>query len=289
MKGIVLIAVGSRGYGFMAHNLALSIKKHTKLPVSLLCSSESISDLTNLDLFDELIMLKSADYTHQGRFSPAKIKTHIYKHLPYTHNLYLDVDGILVKDIEPLMNELISDGRYYITDVQGKGGHGDEIPYSIWAENKDIIDFFSIPKKNDIVAIQSSWAYIRKNKKSEAFFAQVEKSFEKGFPLEKLVNKWGAGLPDELLFSGIISKKGLDVSWPTHPVYFGNRGNTKEVNEVVNDHYVLSIYGNGTGTTLTSLRYWEFYDRLNAKNSREFKVPFFKSLYIKPYKHANKR
>lgn len=295
-NGIILIAIGSKGYAYMAANLAYSIKRFSpNVNVSLLCDSvhEKIEPEYK-DVFDQIIPVNESDCYTDARLDPAKLKIKLYDYLPYEGNLYLDVDALVIKDIEPLIDRLDKDGRFYITQKEGEGGHDDHIPYSIWTANHHLVEYFEVPQDHKIVSIQSSWAFIRKNNEADKFFTELLRLYDRGFPMDKLTIKWGGGYPDELFYSGLVSKLGLDVAFDEKVIYFGHRGNTLGRAEIEQQYYVLSMYGNANGNSMTTLRYWEMYDQLldkwmreqrKAKQSR--KEHIYKGQQLKQYKHAN--
>ena len=47
------------------------------------------------------------------------MKVNLYKYLPYDCNLYLDVDAIALKDIQPMIDELSQSGKDYISHCVG--------------------------------------------------------------------------------------------------------------------------------------------------------------------------
>lgn len=295
-NGIILIAIGSKGYAYMAANLAYSIKRFSpSVNISLLCDSvhEKIEPEYK-DVFDNLIAVNPSDCYTNGSLDPAKLKIKLYNYLPYEGNLYLDVDALVVKDIQPLIEALDKDGRFYITQKEGEGGHDDHIPYSIWTANHHLVDYFGVEKDKNIVSIQSSWAFIRKNKDADNFFKQLSEYYDKGFPMDKLTIKWGGGYPDELFYSGLVSNLGLDVAFDQKVIYFGHRGNTLNRSEIEKEYYILSMYGNANGNSMTILRYWELYDQLldkwmreERKSGKSRKEHIYKGQQLKQYKHAN--
>ena len=71
--------------------------------------------------------------------------------------------------------------------------------------------------------------------------------------------RWGKALPDELIFGGALAIKEVDASTPIRPIFFGSTH--KPISEIREQYYLLSLYGNGNGKTLTKTDYLEFYDR----------------------------
>src|SRR6056297_2550144 len=141
---ILLVAFGKRGYGLMAHNLACSIKKHSPdLKIGLWVDEWLHSQLPDKSLFDDIRILSESDYRNdKGKVDPAIAKTQIYRLGCEMSDkfLYLDVDGICLNDLQPLLNEL--KGSQIATEIIDKGGKTDKISYNIWASNENIWKFF---------------------------------------------------------------------------------------------------------------------------------------------------
>lgn len=172
-KGIVLFAFGKKGYVFMSNNMALSIKHFNKnLPITLFVEENLQNYIYDASVYDNISVIDNSDiYTAGVGLNPANLKVNIYKYLPYKENLYLDVDGCALKDLEPLLDACIESEYYYLTDIIDKGGYNDTINYNIWADNSDIYPFFDL-KKNDVLpALQTSWAYIEQTKPGIVFGA----------------------------------------------------------------------------------------------------------------------
>lgn len=287
-RGIVLFAFGKRGYHFAAYNLALSLKHFSpKVQIALFHHGDGFSQLHDLSLFDKVQKLPDHVVYSNGVLDPAKVKTHIYDFLPYDENLYLDVDACALKPVEPLMDILSKHKGFYLTDVLGRGRKGDDINYAIWSDHNTIWDFFGL--KDDAVypAIQSSYAYIKKTKTAEKFFAKVKKFYEKGFPLKKIAMRWGGTIPDELLFSGTCAKTGYDPGGGVRPIFFGWKLMKESLTQIESAYYFTAIYGNGKGKTLTKRKYLEWYDRLLDVIARRMGRSRFKHHDIMRDKHAN--
>lgn len=291
-RGIVLIAIDNLGYAYMAANLAYSLKRVSpEIPITLLADGciEYIHP-EDRQVFDQILPLSEDLYTTNGVFDPAKIKTHLYDHLPYDHNLYLDVDALAVSSVGNLFQILIDDPRSYITTIVSKGDHTNEkIEYSVWAKTSTIVEQFNVPRENEIVAVQSSWAYIRKDQDAERIWSRVADAFDSGFDLDLLKEKWGGGLPDELFVSGVLSHLGYDAHLSLPLLYFADTAPYLTLTQIIDEGYALiSYFGNGTGRSKTPLRYWDLYDRL-LRTWKTDRPHIYKSAVIKELKHANKK
>lgn len=298
-KGIILIAIGKKGYGYAAYNLALSLKHYSPgVSIHLLHDGHATREINlnttirkegvDTKLFDSKELLTPDTYTKQGRLDPAKIKVGLYEHLPFKHNLYLDVDALALQDITPFMESLVKSGAYYLTDVEGAASRGEKRNYSIWANDDDIWPFFGLDDDDIMPSIQSSYCYIKKGRPAQSFFKKLVKNYEKDFPLKKIAMRWGGTMPDELLFSVTLAQVGLIPTHSIRPIFRGWQFAKSSLSELQQMFYFLSIYGNGTGKTLTKLRYWEWYDKMLIVINRKYGMQHkYKTAYIKNDKHAN--
>lgn len=293
-KGVILLAFGNPGYIYAAANLAFSIKHHNKDVDITLFADDHIHYIgeDQKALFDDIQPLSHEDTHRNGQLDPGYVKVSIYDRLPYKHNLYLDVDALCLADLMPTIDDLIKDGRPYIATVVDSGDHNNEnINYSVWAKTSDIVSYFKIPKKNKVIAIQSSWAFIRRSTEAREYLAKVKRAFTHGMERHKLKELWGGTHPDELYFSGVAAMMGMDVAAKTQPLYFGDQSPRLGHDEIIEKHSVLSLYGNGNGKTKTPIMYYEMYDSYLRKYSIQSDIKFrhHKSDLIRKSKHANKR
>lgn len=280
MTTILLLTFGKDGYHFATHNMVRSIRHYTP--------DQHITVATDRPAFDyggdvEIYHLQSSDIlNYSGRIDPAKVK--VSMDMFTTHDfLYLDVDGIVLKDIRPLITACEKQPKPYITDVQGSGSKGDRINYDIWADHDDVWPFFTLPEDGTFHAIQSSWCYVRRGDVSASLFGIARIFHELEFPLSKLKMRWGNTMPDELLFSAACCFLGVDpTNGINRPIFFGQRnyeGNWE------NDFYILSIYGNqghnGKGG-LVLPRYLKAYDAVGRRVGATYLQK-----YIMRDKHAN--
>lgn len=267
MKGIVLLAHSRRVYGFAAYNLALSIKRfNPDLKIALLHDDIAISEI-DTSLFDVLVKVEGGD--------PGKVKLSLYNYLPFEYNLYLDVDSIALKDIEPILNYCIEKGGFYYTHVAGiySGGEFKEL---MWAEPEEI---FKRYKLNTLPSINSSIQFIKKCKGAKDLFSQALKNFSNPIPLKM---KWGKTEPDELYMNIALGQKDIDPRMDSQ-VFFANE--IVEFSELVDKYSILTLWG---GKGFTKIRYMEWYDRLMHKYAREMnRSHIYKINLIMPGKHVN--
>lgn len=227
MKGIVLFAYGKKGYILMANNMAVSIKRFTPyIPITLFI--EKGFNVPDKTLFDNIIELEpDFIYSDSVGIDPAKVKVGMYDILPYEHNLYLDVDGLILQDIAPLFSELYSGDDSFVTDIIATGKKSDSIEYSIWASNETIWAHFGLKEGDILPSTQTSWMYIRKDKNTQEIFDTAKQYLD--FPKSKLRKKWGKTIPDEVIFSGTLAKLNRIPKTKPRPIFFGTKNDEREL------------------------------------------------------------
>lgn len=282
--GVLLIAYGKRGYGFAAYNLAFSIKYfNPSIHITLWCEQSTVDQISS-EMFDDVVVMPDSWYKDGHHYNPAKAKIHVVGHAPYDQTLYIDVDTMCTKDLDPLINQLSSSKSEVIVDVFGSGKKGDDIPYDVWAKHEDSFPFFALEETDTWYTTNTSWFFVRRGKSSREHYNMLRYFHDKRFPLNKLKNKWGKYLPDELLFSGVLSRLGgCDV---VKPMYFCNDYITGT--EAMSKYYFLSMYGNGNGRTLVKPHWWDFIDATlkNMYADRGMKHKY-KVSYVQEDKHLN--
>lgn len=290
-QGIVLFAFARRGYAYMAYNLAFTIKYYNpSIDITLFIDEKIAKYLNDHEYFDNIYTLPSHYIiTPKQGVDPCCVKINIYDLMPYDENIYLDVDAIAFKDLQPLINTLSNDRRNYVTQVIDIGGYNENIEYDVWAKKDYIWDFFELDKEKDkYPAVQTSFAFFRKSEEMDSFYNDLKKYYEKGFDKSKMITRWGGSLPDEMFYSAVCAKKGLNPKSEINPIYFGN-GYTKDEDSFVKENfYLLAIYGNGRGRTLTKQKYLDMYDNILNKIFREKgKEHIYPTRIVMTDKHAN--
>ena len=287
---VVLVCFGKRGYGLMAHNLAFSIKHHNpNIKIGIWIDKALHDQLPDRTLFDDIRILQESDYRDsKGKIDPAQAKTQLYRLGTQMSDkfLYLDVDGLCLGDLQPLLDSL--DGSQIATEVIATGGKTDKIEYSIWATNDNIWNFFELEDNAKLCAIQSSWAYFEKSEVGDRMQAWLDYYMAVGVPRWMLTQIWGGTVPDELLYQGVYAKLGIVPSYNGKVVFFGNSRAKETQQEVIDNFKILSLYGNGGNTTrtLTVSKWLKFHDTLLAQYGAR---PIYKAREVMSDKHANSR
>jgi hypothetical protein len=293
-RGVVMMAFGKPAYAKMAFNMALSIRYHSPdIKICLITDGSCVSIFADwqYQFFDEIKGILSDDLydnygTKEQRMNPGKAKTRIYNYLPFDHNIYLDCDGALLKPIEGLFDECISQRGYYKTQVVGwhtidKGRDFKEMQWA-WAD--DMWEHFNLKKDARMPAINSSFAYIRKCSESEKLFSQVVDNFSN--PMPKLRMPWGNTQPDELYTNVALAQMATECDLGMHPVYFNIRLE-RNWTYVTENYYVLGIFG---GVNFTHRSVLDHYDRMLFKYGGGFGWNHqYNSHIVMNDKHANKR
>jgi len=116
--GILILAFGDRGYHYAAYNLCLSIKhKNPNLKVAIFCDNNNHVDYKQC----RADIIKVCDYFGA---EPGLNKINALSDLPFTNTLYLDADGFCMKDLRPLIDDLLKQNRFFMCDIFGSGNFG---------------------------------------------------------------------------------------------------------------------------------------------------------------------
>lgn len=275
--GVVLFAFGKPHYYGAAYNLAFSIKRfNSGLKIALFVDDISkVHGYANglADYVDLINEIKSEHLTTGGKLDPGKLKVNLYEYLPFEHNIYLDVDAVALKDIEPMVNELINAGKDYISHTVGYHTikQGRAIPSMQWAWADDIWEHFGLSETAVLPAINSSIQYIRKGIQAEKIYIIAKDYYEnKPLPVQKLRMKWGGGQPDELYMNVALAILGLDPAIiqvgqtdGSENGYIHFAMQRRLTFEQITERFYLQSYYGGQG--FTPLFYVEWLDRLLKK------------------------
>lgn len=288
MNGIIILALKKPAYALGAFNLAHSIKYfNPEINITLVSDGEHQRHYReeHYKPFDSIKSMNLCDYTDKnGRFQPGYAKLSIDKYSDYEHTLFIDADSLVIKDIQPLIDDLILSKGDFFSNVLGSGFIGDEISYSPWATNEQIWSYFALPNDRKITTINSSWFYF--NKKADKIFAVARKSFLNGFKEEDLKTKWGTTLPDELFIVGTLAQMEINPKYEKDVMFFGNVIDNRSLSDLENDYFAFTLYG---GARTVRDVYTSWYDRLMFKfcEAKGFEHRF-KAYSILSGKHVNK-
>lgn len=267
--GVHILAFGKRGYLMAACNLAASIRNFSP--------SASITIHIGIDLKSELreedeamfsrVNILSRHFTHpSGVLDPGWVKANVYRLLPDGPSLVLDADTLCIKDIGPLLDELASDGRPFITEVIGKG---DAPEYFDWITPKQAREKDA---EGPLYGLNTSWMFFRKPDADEIATAAAQELTM--WQVSELKGRWGGCLPDELGYSLACTRLGYDPSRERNVMFFGSKLSHNGLSDLQGDFYFMSYYGQGIGRPRIKVRYLELYDRLLRNIYSQWERPF---------------
>lgn len=272
--GVVLLAFGKVQYYWAAYNLAFSIKKfNPSINIALIVDDrgKAFSQCPELhNCIDYVSDIAQEDIYTDKKLDPAKLKVKLYNYLPYERNLYLDVDAVALKDIQPMIEELAQSGKDYISHCVGyhtidKGRDFKEMQWA-WADK--IWAHYNLAADIVMPAINSSMQWIVKSEKAAAIYAKAQELyFENPIPLKDLRFKWGGSQPDELYMNIALAILGVDPALKHYEPLKGSEGGmihfamTRGLTfqEVTANYYLQSYYG---GAGFTPNFYIDWLDRM---------------------------
>lgn len=275
-KGIIICCYGSRGYSWMAYNLAYSIKHYCKdYPIFLYTEKGTISqlDAESRTIFDSISIFEDRDYKMDGIPDPATMKIRVLQNSPFDETLYLDADTVCIKDIKPFIEQLSENTGFFFTDIQGSGKKGEKIHYDAWSQHEFTYPFFGLNDDDIFYSTNSSWMYFKKGKQLDDLYGWMVHYLQKRYPIEKLKSKWIKGrVPDELLWSGVLSKLKIDASG-FQPMFYGNTYDS--IVDIRAKYFFITYYGRiGSGVNLVNPQWLDFMDRhmkaLHQENSQKY-------------------
>lgn len=238
-RGILLIAFGHVSYMKWAYNMAYAIKYYNPdLPIRLIADSE-ISFPS--DPVFERVVYRTMERGEDGKIDAAMVKIHMDEFSPFDQTIYLDVDGVPLKDISGLF-DIIFPAHSVYAQVMGKGGKNDPISYSPWASNETIWNHYGLSDDTILCGLQSSIVAWDNSNVSKQYFSQLRKNYEN--KITDLSLAWGErkAQPDELYFSATMAQMGIVPDDVLQPVYFP-REHTNKRGEIKDKHYILSMWG----------------------------------------------
>lgn len=279
---VVLAAFGKSGYGYAAHNLALSLRHHGYKGQIYLYAQRETLDAINPALFDNIIFLEEHEYTYRGRFAPGYGKINVIAKLPFEENLFIDVDSLCLQPIEPLIETLKH--KDFSTIWMGEGYYKQDISYDPWANHEYAWSYFDLPYDRKWTTTQTSMVWIRKNEKTQQIVRDLQYYYEKGYSPSGLKEAWARQyIPDELIFSGVIARHYLDIKMGIEPVFFGvinNPDRSLQRHEIEKKYYFLSMLGGAANKSLTLPKFQEWYSAMGRVISKTHNIPFFDHKYV---------
>lgn len=280
MKGIVNLVIGSQVYMYFAANMMVSLKLHNDYPIQLITQKHLLNYIPDYcHLYDDITFIDPKDIYEDDKIAAGKAKVNIYKYLKYDESVYLDVDGLCIREL----SDLFDNEQDYI--LQHDKLH--------WADDKHIIEHFKLKKDDKLFGSNSSYQFIRKGKLCEKIFSEAAKAIEDPLPLNKQSNNWFNMQPDELYLAIGMCRAGVDYNpYRKHkyPIYFKPRSsytNIIPIQEIVKNHYVMGCYGSDR---YNAKSIGKLYDKLNQKNWYKAlnEMPIFKYHGLMTTKHRGR-
>jgi hypothetical protein len=272
--GVVLLAFGKPQYYWAAYNLAFSIRKHSPNVNITVLFDNPIKGISHCQDFMQYInnigSIDADDIYTNKKLDPGKVKVNLYKYLPYDCNLYLDVDAIALKDIQPMIDELSQSGKNYISHCVGyhtidKGRDFKEMQWA-WADK--MWAHFNLLESYVMPAINSSMQWIVKGSQAEAIYSTALDLYSNHpIPVNELRMKWGGGQPDELYMNVALAIHGIDPALKSYTRNDGSEGGMihfamqrgLSFEKITENYYLQSYYG---GARFTPRFYIDWLDRM---------------------------
>src|SRR5690606_115314 len=173
-KGILLMCFNTPTYGRYAYNMAHSIMNYSNLPIHLICDKKSIMRIET-SIFSAVEFI-DFERNETGRVDNCFAKTKLFERSPFEKTLYLDVDGVMLKNPEEIFNAL--DGKPIYVQPMGQGGKNDNISYT-WASNEIVWEKYKLKDDAVFPSCQTSIIYFEKNKESKEFFRKLSANYKR--------------------------------------------------------------------------------------------------------------
>lgn len=252
-RGVTLVAIGGYGYMQWAINMAVSLRYHSPAVAIQLITSQILKPnaYAIAGLFDEVTIVSDSAFTdEQGRLFPAKLKTSLYSYLHFDETIYLDVDGVIIKDITPLFAQTEDFG----TDVQAiyDLSQGEVFNAMKWATPAVTWFHFGLKPTDQLPAINSSYLFIRKGETCEALYKLAhELLMNNPLPVDQHWHPWGIKRktknqqPDELYMNVALAM----LKTPVHhcgAIHFRLRTETGDylpIESIRNSCYGIGLFG----------------------------------------------
>jgi hypothetical protein len=277
-RGILLIALGAPEYGYMAANLAASIRYgDPDIPIHLVHTERSVSHLTDAHraLFTSFSEWPVEYYTrgtkgeergampvsqsHVPRPSPPieyiKVKTHIYDLTPYEETLFLDVDMYILPTthLSAVMSQLSCVCHYTIENRGyadlGLPDHQLDPQYSTWVNILDVKKHYKTVGR--FYHLHSEFIFFKKNEKNKKFFDMVREVYDTR-PVPWTV--FDGAVPDEYAYDIATCITGHYPHQDQYiAIYWHGMDGRKDWNkEVVRNYIGFSLGGNFIPEWITS-------------------------------------
>jgi len=166
----------------------------------------------------------------------------MYAELPFDHNIFLDVDGLCVAEMDSVFENFIEGDKPFACFVHAYYNQNDpaDMPLMVWAKRDTIWNHYGL-SDHTLPATQSSLLYIRKGEFCKDLYGRMASNYMNRIPLEQLKNKWGGGQPDELYLNVTLAQIGYDPHCP-NVIYFAD-DTSLQPHQIKHQYKILSLFG----------------------------------------------
>lgn len=275
-QGIVLLALMKPAYMSFAFNMALSIKANSPDVKIQLVHSAGLPDSIHpymLDVFDVFTEMAPEDiYVEEPaskgrklfRFEPGRAKLNLYKYLGFDENIYLDVDGICVRDMATLFSLCKKDIH---AQIQNRFDQTAETWPCLWMPLENVRKHYTLPATYQLFEINSSFLFIRKGDTAGRFYEQSLKNYREDIPKKDFGTGWGNRFPDELAYNIAFAQCGIDPSMgDVEPIYFrtytDNKRPADPLELIKSKHWAIGVWGSHRLNHSSIVSSAGYYDKL---------------------------
>jgi len=268
-KGILLIALQSKQYAEFARNMAASIRLfNPTLPIHLAVSGNLYEYVQANREYDSISIVPIDMYFRNDRFEPGWCKLNMDKLSPFDQTLYLDVDGVVLRDLSPLF-----EFTGFRSQVVGFFDTGDTWPCQ-WMTMDEVRRTYEVEPGKAIEEINSSLILFDRSA-SDVF--ELARSLYR----EQHNGRWGGAFPDELAFNVALCKLGRSASLGFIPIKFEPDGS--KLNKIMEQYYVLGLYG---GILSRMVMHYNYYDQVVQRAARQCGYTPHKAHLLIRHKHV---
>lgn len=250
-----------------------SIRAVSKLPVTIVTDNYPYKDWHLMP--DVLKKIDPEDCYDNGKFSPAKAKLSLWKYSDYDETIFLDVDGLLLKELD-------FDIQGFMIHVNGFSSlEHDNTEVNLWVKPSVLYNKYKIPEGNKLAGTNSS--FMSWDKTGVKVLQKALGNLSNPVPLDELRYQWGKSncQPDELYINVALAQLGIE---PEGKFLYTRkrRGGYAGATEIMKS-YVLCCWGglefnaheiSGTGSIKTGL-----YNKLCFDNFKKLGLEFIDHFY----------
>jgi hypothetical protein len=253
---ITLLAFGRRGYAIATSNMVLSLRHHGYRGRINLHATEGMEQmLDDATKVDVTLHRLSDDLARDPGLCKIMLPTIIQDDA----TLFLDVDGIAMRDVAPLIDQLMQDERPFLAQAAAPYvvGAGERPQGHWWVAPKTMIERHVLKEGDRIFAVNTSAMWMRKGE----ILAQLQQELLKAraaYSHRDLVHKWGGVIPDELCVSAACAVRGIDPTMPEIVCFFDRA--PVRASQVADVAYVLPLYGSRHSNGCTTPHKKDLYD-----------------------------